>query len=275
MNPAAAAPYTPRFVSVPMAAMPQSARLLLALLLVPALGGCVREVDTPPPAAFPALDAARMAGRPDCPELAGRYSAVAEAGSDPALAQALIAEPGADALQVARAGTSLQFASWWSPAAVASAARDLAGSDRDAYARWWTTARELLSRPLQPHANAAASALPGPAPVRIGTVIPTCTDGWMAYGTLVDMGPPGGRRRASTLRLARDVGGGLVLRNDIEVDRIEIPLWCGDGCRGPTLYAKRETRWARFPAAPATGAWTLDFAALPAPADPAAGRSPP
>lgn len=257
-----------------MAVMPQFARLLPILLLVPVLGGCVREADTPPPAGFPGLDAARMAGRPDCPALAGRYSGVADAGSDPALAQALLAEPGADALQVVHAGTSLQFASWWPPAAVASAARDLAGSDRDAYARWWTAAREVLSRPLQPRASTAASDLPGPTPVRIGTVTPTCTDGWMDYGTLVDMGPPEGPRRASRLRLARDSGGGLVLRNDIEVDRIEIPLWCGDGCRGPTLYAKRETRWARFPPAPETDAWTLGFAALPTPVKVAASGKP-
>ena len=70
--------------------MPQFARLLPILLLVPVLGGCVREVDTPPPAGFPGLDAARMAGRPDCPALSGRYSGVADPGSEPALAQALL-----------------------------------------------------------------------------------------------------------------------------------------------------------------------------------------
>ena len=111
-----------------MAVMPQFARLLPILLLVPVLGGCVREADTPPPAGFPGLDAARMAGRPDCPALAGRYSGVADAGSNPALAQALLAEPGADALQVVHAGTSLQFASWWPPAAVASAATSASAS---------------------------------------------------------------------------------------------------------------------------------------------------
>lgn len=244
--------------------MPLPTRLLL-VFLVSTLAGCVREDDAPPPASFPALDPARMAGRPECPDLTGGFSTVAATGSDPTLARALLAEPGVATLRVTQAGASLQIASWWSPDAVAAAARDLAGSDRGAYGRWWTAAREVLSQRLGPEGSAAASDLPGPAPVRIGTLVPTCADGWMEYGEVVDMAKRQGARHASTLRLARDAGGGLVLRSDVDVDRVELPLWCGDGCQGPTLYVKRETRWARFPPAPAAGAWAMDFAALPVP----------
>jgi hypothetical protein len=244
----------------------------IVLLLVPALAACVRHGDSAPPATFPALDTARMPGHPECPQLDGTYAAGADAGGHPALEGVRIADPGAAALQVTRDGAVLRFASWWTPADVRASAHDLARTEADAYARWWQAAGEVLSGTADSDAASRASSLPGPSPVRISTVMPECADGWLKSGALVDMSPTASRH-GSSLLLARDTAGGLVMRNDVDVDRIEIPLWCGDGCRGVTLYARRETRWARHPPAPAPTGWQIDFAELPTPAGPDVGVS--
>lgn len=244
----------------------------IVLLLVPALAACVRRGDTTLPAGFPALDTARMPGHTDCPDLAGTFAAAADAGGHPALEGVRIADHGADVLRVTRDGAVLRFASWWTPADVRASAHDLARTEADAYARWWRAAGEVLSGTVDSDAASRASSLPGPTPVRISTVMPECADGWLKFGALVDMSPTASRH-ASSLLLARDTAGGLVMRNDVDVDRIEIPLWCGDGCRGVTLYARRETRWARHPPAPGPTGWQIDFADLPTPAGPDVGVS--
>ena len=118
---------------------------------------------------------------------------------------------------------------------------------------WWRGARDVLSHAVEPGtpAVALASSVPGPTPVRAFKLSLECNDGWMAM--------------SDAHQLARDVGGGLLLREDHEVRRVELPLWCGDGCHGITLYSRTEARWARFPPTQLPVFRPIDFATLPIP----------
>lgn len=225
------------------------------VLMLGVLAGCVQHDERGPPAAFPARDGARMPGRPDCPDLEGVYSPAIAAGSDERLARiGGLSEARASAIQVTRDGAAVRIATWWPPATVRSEANALRHRDRVLYGVWWNAAREVLSGPLAPGSDAVerASSVPDPTAVRAATWVPECEDGWMKYAT--------------SIHLARDVEGGLLVRQIEEVDRVEIPLLCGgDGCAGIPLRVRYETRWARHAPSTLPATWSMDFAALPVP----------
>ncbi|GHB95395.1 hypothetical protein [Thermomonas carbonis] len=223
----------------------------LALLL---LVGCVQRGDQPPPANFPAIDTARMPGMPACPDLTGTFSSVVDAGSEPALARfGALVDKESSAIEFAGQGAALRLAMWWTSKEIESKVATLAWRDDAEYVVWWRGARDVLSYPVEPGtpAVALASSVPGPTPVRAFELSLECSDGWMAM--------------SDAHQLARDVGGGLLLREDHEVRRVELPLWCGDGCRGITLYSRTEARWARFPPTQLPVFRPIDFATLPVP----------
>ncbi len=200
------------------------------------LASCVQRGNEPPPPSFPAIDTARMPGNPSCPDLTGAFSSVVDAGSDPSLARfGGLVETGSSAIQVTQDGATLWFARWWTSKEVESQLSTLASRDDTEYVVWWRGARDVLSRDVAPGtpAVALASSVPGPTPVRLGKVTPECSDGRLEF--------------TAFHQLVRDVGGGLLLREDREVRHVELPLWGGDGTRGITLYSRTEARWARFP----------------------------
>ena len=224
----------------------------LAALLM--LAGCVQRGDQPPPANFPAVDTRRMPGMPACPDLTGTFSSVVDAGSAPELARfGALVDKESSAIQFAGQGRSLQLAMWWTSKEVESVVSTLAWRDDTEYVVWWRGAREVLSHPVVPGTPAVtlASSVPGPTPVRVFSVMPKCADGWLAM--------------SDAHQLARDVGGGLLLREDHEVRRVVLPLWGGDGTRGITLYLRTEARWARFPPAQLPVFRPIDFQTLPVP----------
>lgn len=238
-----------------MSAMLQrSTRTPLASLAMLMLVGCVQRGEQPPPANFPALDAARMPGKPSCPDLRGAYSSVIDAGSDASLARfGGLVEQGSTAIQFSQEGATVLLARWWTSKEVEWQLSTLAWNDGSEYVVWWRGARDVLSREVAPGtpAVALASSVPGPTPVRASKLVVACADGMLEL--------------TDAHRVARDVGGGLVLREDHEVRHVELPLWCGDGCRGITLYSRTEARWARFPATVLPVFRPIDFDALPTP----------
>lgn len=237
---------------IPMSALLQRNPCVpLAWLL---LVGCVQRGDQPPPANFPAVDTTRMPGMPACPDLTGTFSSVVEAGSEPELVRfGALVDKESSAIQFVSQGQTVQLAMWWTSKEVESVVSTLAWRDDTEYVVWWRGARDVLSHAVMPGtpAVALASSVPGPTPVRVFKVIPECADGWLAM--------------SDAHQLARDVGGGLLLREDHEVRRVELPLWCGDGCRGITLHVRTEARWARFPPAQLPAFRPIDFSALPIP----------
>lgn len=244
-----------------MREMPASKNTLVARTVVALIAlagsGCVERDRSPPPAAFPAIDATRLSGHPACPDLTGVYASAVAAGSDARLATlGGLSEPRSSAIQITYVGPSVQVATWWPPQAVRSEASALAWRDDVLYRIWWDAARGALSGMIVPgsEAVARASSVPSPTAVRMATWAPECTDGWMAY--------------ASSVHLARDVAGGLLVREEVKVRHVELPLMCGgDGCAGIPLYTRFESRWARHPPATLPAAWAMDFASLPIPAE--------
>ena len=234
--------------------MVSNLRPLSASLAVLLLTGCVQRGDQPPPATFPAIDTARMPGKRSCPDLSGAFSSVVEAGSHPSLARfGGLVEKESSAIQVTQEGATLWFATWWTSKEVEWQLSTLAWRDDAAYLVWWRGARNVLSREVVPGtpAVALASSVPGPTPVRLGKVTPECNDGRLEF--------------TDSHQLLRDVGGGLLLREDHEVRHVELPLWGGDGTRGITLYSRTEARWARFPPATLPVFRPIDFKTLPIP----------
>ena len=223
----------------------------MAMLL---LAGCVQRGDEPPPASFPAIDSARMPGKPSCPDLTGVFSSVLEAGSHPSLARfGGLVEKDSSAIQVTQEGATLLFAKWWTSREIDWQLSTLASRNDTEYVVWWRGARDVLSREVAPGtpAVALAASVPGPTPVRVGKVTPECSDGRLEF--------------TDSHQLLRDVGGGLLLREDHEVRHVELPLWGGDGTRGITLYSRTEARWARFPPAKLPVFRPIDFKTLPMP----------
>lgn len=229
-------------------------RLSLVPLMLLALGGCRQRGEQPPPAQFPAIDTATMPGNPSCRDLTGAFSSVADAGSDPSLARfGGLGEKNSSALAITQEGSTLLFATWWTSKEVEWQLSSLAWNDGNEYVVWWRGARDVLSHPVVPGtpAVALASSVPGPTPVRVSRLTPECVDGLVKF--------------TNAHRLARDVGGGLLLREDHEVRHVELPLWCGDGCRGITLYSRTEARWARFPPTTLPVFRPIDFSRLATP----------
>lgn len=235
--------------------------ILAALLALATVAGCVKHDGRAPPAAFPAIDAKRMPGNPACPDVTGVFSSVVAEGSDAALARiGGLSEPRSSTIQLMQEGASVRVATWWPSKAVWSEASALSHRDGVLYRIWWNAAREVLSGEVSPGsaAVARASSVPDPTAVRTATWVPECVEGWLPYAT--------------SIFLARDVEGGLLVRHDEEVDRVEIPLMCGgDGCAGIPLYTRIASRWARYPPSTLPATWTMDFAALPVPEGVAAG----
>ncbi|MFZ5656495.1 MAG: hypothetical protein ACOY37_05480 [Pseudomonadota bacterium] len=225
------------------------------VLVLGLLAGCVKHDERGPPASFPARDGARMPGLPACPDLEGVFSSAIAEGSDARLARiGGLSEPRSSAIQITREGASVRIATWWPPKTVLSEANALRHRDRVLYGIWWNAARDVLRGELRPGSDAAAraSSVPDPTAARAATWVPECEDGWMRYAT--------------SIFLARDVEGGLLVRQDEEVDRVEIPLMCGgDGCAGIPLHVRYETRWARHAPSTLPATWSMDFDALPVP----------
>lgn len=229
--------------------------LLAAMALALLLAGCVQRGNEPAPATFPALDSARMPGNPACPDLSGAFSSVVDAASHSTLARiGGLVEKESAAIQFWNEAGTVWFARWWTSKEIDWQVSSLIANDGAEYVVWWRGARDVLSREVAPFtpAVALASSVSGPSPVRASRFMLRCSDGMLEF--------------TDRHRLARDVGGGLLLREDHEVRRVELPLWCGDGCRGITLYSRSEARWARFPPMALPVFRPIDFAALPLPA---------
>jgi len=233
----------------------RTACLVFASLAMLLLSSCVQRGDEAPPPSFPPIDAARMPGNPSCPDLAGAFSSVVDVGSHPSLARfGGLVEKESTAIQVTQEGATLWFATWWTSKEVEWQLSTLAWRDDTGYVVWWRAARDVLSREVAPGtpAVALAASVPGPTPVRLGRVTPECSDGRLGF--------------TDSHQLVRDVGGGLLLREDHELRHVELPLWGGDGARGITLYSRTEARWARFPPTTLPVFRPIDFKALPIPA---------
>lgn len=236
------------------ASLPRIRHLPLAPLAILVLAGCVQRGNQPPPASFPAIDTARMPGNSECPDLTGAFSSVVDAGSHPTLARfGGLVEEGSSAIQFSQDGSTVLLALWWTSKEVEWRLSKLAWNDDTEYVVWWRGARDVLSREVAPGTPAVmlASSVPGPTPVRVFKLVLECGDGMLRF--------------TDAHQLARDEGGGLLLREDHEVRRVELPLWCGDGCRGITLYSRTEARWARFPPTTLPVFRPIDFGALSIP----------
>jgi|GEM_PF-3276117 len=226
---------------------------------------------------------ARLAERPDCPDLRGSFTLAIDARSA-TLEQEISQSEGMPAppllsrtLRIEQqANGQVTVLERLHPDAVNAAALQLKSSDPGAYRMWWRLARRGarlegdLQRNLQLHFNALAEL--GPAPERSWVQsYPSCREGWLRIGrSFVPSVDTAGDLAAAgdEVWLTRDREGGLLLRADIELERREITVWCGDGCKGIPYYIRSIQRWRRYPTAQQPPLWSLDVRRLTPLAEP-------
>ena len=248
--------------------------LMLAVAL--SVSGCGGAL--PPGMAEPDLQA-RFADAPECPDLRGNYALAVDARSA-RLQQEIAEREGAQPIPLLpstlrveqETNGQVSVVERLHPDSVDAAALRLRSDNPQAYQIWWRLARQGvrlqgdLRSNLKLHFDALAQH--GPAQERTWAQLqPHCEDGWMrlgqAFATKVDLeGSSAGG--GDEVWLTRDREGGLLMRVDIELDRREISIWCGDGCKGIPYHISTTQRWMRFPPVEPQALWTLNVRRLPA-----------
>ncbi|WP_395790758.1 hypothetical protein [Aquimonas sp.] len=234
---------------------------------------------------------ARFVDAPECPDLRGNYALAVDART--AKLQREIAEregvnpvpllPSTLRIEQETNG-QVSVVERLHPDSVDAAALRLRADSPQAYRTWWRLARQGvglqgdLRSNLKLHFDALAEH--GPAQERTWLQLrPHCEAGWMqvgqAFAAKVDL-EGSSAAGGDEVWLTRDREGGLLMRVVVELDRREITIWCGDGCKGIPYHVSTTQRWMRFPPAEPEALWTLNVQRLPALAAPETpGSEPP